>query len=86
MNSKDLLSSTEKSTQYSVVTYMGKESEKEWIHVHASLIHVAVYLQLTQHYKSIVFQWRTDFCGCQGGGGDSGMDWEFGISGCKLLH
>ena len=27
-------------------------------------------------------------CGCQGGwgGGESGMDWEFGISRCKLLH
>ena len=24
-------------------------------------------------------------CGCQGWGG-SGMDWKFGISGCKLLH
>ena len=23
-------------------------------------------------------------CGCQGGG--SGMDWEFGVSRCKLLH
>ena len=26
-------------------------------------------------------------CGCQGGGqGGSGMDWEFGVSRCKLLH
>ena len=25
-------------------------------------------------------------CGCPGDGGDSGMDWEFGVSGCKLLH
>ena len=24
--------------------------------------------------------------GCQGGGGGSGMDWEFGVSRCKLLH
>ena len=25
-------------------------------------------------------------CGCQGGGGGTGMDWEFGVSlGCKLL-
>ena len=23
--------------------------------------------------------------GCQGGGGGSGMDWEFGVSRCKLL-
>ena len=31
MSNKDLLYSTEKSTPYSVVTYMGKDSEKEWI-------------------------------------------------------
>ena len=23
-------------------------------------------------------------CGCQGGGGWSGMDWEFGVNRCKL--
>ena len=31
---KDLLCSTGNSTQYSVITYMGKESEKEWIYVY----------------------------------------------------
>ena len=25
-------------------------------------------------------------CGCLGGGGGSDMDWEFGVSTCKLLH
>jgi len=25
-------------------------------------------------------------CGCQGGGGGSEMDWEFGVSRFKLLH
>ena len=25
-------------------------------------------------------------CGCQGGGGGSGVDWEFGLSRCKLLN
>ena len=25
-------------------------------------------------------------CSCQGGGGGSGMDWEFEVSRCKLLH
>ena len=29
-----ILYSTENSTQYSVMTYMGKESEKEWIYVY----------------------------------------------------
>ena len=31
---KGLLNSTGNSTQYSVMTYMGKESEKEWIYVY----------------------------------------------------
>ena len=31
---KDLLYSTGNSTQYSVITYMGKEYEKEWIYVY----------------------------------------------------
>ena len=25
-------------------------------------------------------------CGCQEGGRKGGMDWEFGVSRCKLLH
>ena len=25
-------------------------------------------------------------CGCQGGGGSGGMDWEFGVSRYKLLY
>ena len=29
---------------------------------------------------------REETCGCQGGGGyGGGMDWEFGVSRCKLL-
>ena len=31
---KDLVHSTENSAQYSVITYMGKESEKEWTYVY----------------------------------------------------
>ena len=25
-------------------------------------------------------------CGCQGGGGGRGMDWEFRVNRCKLLY
>ena len=25
-------------------------------------------------------------CGCQVGGGGSGINWEFGVNRCKLLH
>ena len=31
---KDLLYSTGNSTQYSIITYMGKEPDKEWIYVY----------------------------------------------------
>ena len=34
ITNKDLLHSTGKSIQYCVITYMGKESEKEWIYVY----------------------------------------------------
>ena len=29
---------------------------------------------------------REHTCGCQGGGSGEGMEWEFGVSRCKLLH
>ena len=51
MSNKDLLYSTGKSSQYSVVTYKGKESEKKVIYVFVKIIHVAVHLKLIQHCK-----------------------------------
>ena len=33
ITNKDLLYSTDNSTQYSVMAYMGKESKKEWMNV-----------------------------------------------------
>ena len=29
---------------------------------------------------------REETCGCQGGGGRGGMDWEFEVGRCKLLY
>ena len=37
---------------------MGKESEKEWIHVYVKLNHFAVHLKLTQHCKSNIPQYK----------------------------
>ena len=34
INNKPLLYNTENSTQYSVMAYMGKESENKWIYVY----------------------------------------------------
>ena len=54
MINKDLLYSMGNSMQYSVITYMGKESEKEWIYIYIQLNHFAVHLKLLQHCKSTV--------------------------------
>ena len=43
--------SSGKFMQYSVIAYMGKESEKEQIYVYVQLNHFAVHLQLTNHDK-----------------------------------
>ena len=40
ITNKDLLHSTVNSTQYSVMTYLGKGSKKEWICVYVYLIHL----------------------------------------------
>ena len=44
---KDLLYSTGNSSQYSVMTYMGKEVKKEWMYV--KLIHFTIQPKLTQY-------------------------------------
>ena len=40
----------------SAITYMGRESEKEWKHVYAKLNHVTVHTELTQHCKTTILQ------------------------------
>ena len=35
--------------------------------------------------KKLTHSYGEQTCGCQGGGGESGLDWEFGVSRCKLL-
>ena len=32
------------------------------------------------------YRHREQICGCQGGGGGSRIDWEFGVSRQKLFH
>ena len=49
ITNKDLLYSIGNSTQYPVMTYMGKESKKECIYVYVYLIHFAVQQKATQH-------------------------------------
>ena len=49
MTNKYLLYCTGNSTQYSLVTYIGKESKKEWICGHVKLIHFTVQQKLTQN-------------------------------------
>ena len=45
---KDLLYSRGNSTQYSVVTYMWKESEKEWIYIHICITESLFYTPETK--------------------------------------
>ena len=65
---EDLLSGTGNSTQYSVITHLGKESEKE----HVSLNHFAIHLKLRQHCKSTIIKMKIKFknfkCKCQAPG------------------
>ena len=46
---KELLCSTENSSQYSVMTSMRKESKKEWVYTYVQLIHFLVNLKLTYY-------------------------------------
>ena len=45
-----------------------------------------VQMNLSIEQKQKNSQTWKETCGCQGGGGGSGMAWEFGVSRCKLLH
>ena len=47
--------STEKFTQYFLMTYKEKESEKEHVYMYVSLSHFAVHLKQTHCYKSTIF-------------------------------
>ena len=52
---KDLLYTTGSPTQYSAITYMQKEPEKEQIYVYIYRMNLfAVHLKLTQHCKSTI--------------------------------
>ena len=53
---RDMLYSTENFTQYYVITYVGNESEKEWICVYVSLNHFVVQKRLSQPCNSTVLQ------------------------------
>ena len=56
IGNKDLLHITVWYTQYYVITYMGKESEKEWTYVDVKQIYFAINLKLTQLSKSTIPQ------------------------------
>ena len=48
-------------TQYFVITYKKKESEKEYIYIYKKLNRYAVHLKLTQDCKSTMFQFKKFF-------------------------
>ena len=51
-----ILYSTGNSTRESVVTQMGRKSEKEGMYVHLWLIHFATEQKLTQHCKATMLR------------------------------
>ena len=51
-----LLYSTGKTTQYSVTTSMGKESEEEWMCVYVELNHFDAQQKLSQLCKATIIQ------------------------------
>ena len=53
---KDLPYSTGSPTQYSAMTYMGKESKKKWVYEYILLRCFAVHRKLLQHCKSTIHQ------------------------------
>ena len=55
-NNKDLLNSTGNYIQYLIITYNGKESEKEYIYIYIYMNLFAVRLKLTQHCKLTILQ------------------------------
>ena len=55
LHSGDLLYSMENSTQYSIIIYLGKESEREWMREHVKLNHFFVQQKLSQHCESTIF-------------------------------
>ena len=56
ITNRDLMHSTQNSTQYTEITQMGKEFEKEEIHTHThiKLNHSAVHLKLIHDHSTII--------------------------------
>ena len=53
-------------------------------------IHIFNYLECKwvkcSNQKKVYARLGEQTCGCRGGGGGSGMDWESGVNRCQLLH
>ena len=60
-----------------------KEKDK---HHRLSLISGISYMAQMNLYRKETHRPGEKTCGCQGGRGGSGMDWEFEVNKCKLLH
>ena len=56
ITNKGSMYSSGNSAQYSVITKIGKESEKRWVFIYVWLIRFAVHLKLTQCCKSTIFK------------------------------
>ena len=67
------------------ITVLSDVSQKDKHHVKTLVcgIYTATQMNLSTKQKQTH---REQACGCQGGGGCGGKDWESGITRCKLLY
>ena len=66
---------------------LSEGSQKDKYHIILVICHIYNTAQMnlfTKQKQTDIY--REPTCGCQGGEGWGGMDWEFGFSRCKLLY
>ena len=62
------------------------QKEKDKYHMKSFIFEIEYMAQTNlSSEKKQTYGHRKQTCGCQGGGRGSGMDWEFGVNGCKSL-
>ena len=61
------------------------QKEKDKYHMMSLLYGIESMTQVNLSMKQ-THRPREHTCGCRGGGGREGMDWEFWISKCKLIY
>ena len=67
-------------------TKWSKSERERWIPYNITYIWNLKYGANEPIYRAEPGSQREQTCGCQGGGGESAIDWESGVGRCKLLR